>query len=868
MKKFTILLLITIFGLVNYLFSAPGDKTIVNTIDFQERRIGWYDFPTTEKKYEKILLHYKLRCPPGKPCGEWDYLSYVFMNQWFAPSFRADKKVVDSLRYMKDTSWNYAQTVVNGEKVITKTPKTPIKIEFYNDKTNLTKLTDSITVWPTYYSQYKFDANGKATDSVFVQPDSTLKLSKTRVFFNDDVTFSERWELFRYITPYGNGITLGDGVTWTLDVTDFAPLLKGKVHLDSPYGGWGDPYDNNAYEDLELTFEFVEGTPPRDVINVKRLWNYYGITYDKYFENYIAPYNYTFSSNEKTAMMRVTQTGHGFGGTADNCAEFCRKLGMAKVDGVKQYEQYVWRECGTNPIYPQGGTWIFDRSNWCPGAEVAPFDFELTQYLKQGTAQTIDYDMEYYDLKWSGGSNTKPNWVLTGFLFTYGDYNFTNDARITKIISPNSDRLYGRLNPICGNPEIEIQNVGKNAITKVKVKYGNDPSKLVTSEITLDKPLAFMEKDEIELPNNGFYDETKPNVFYVELIEANGKPDENSFNNKMNVNFNSTIPEFFNKFTIELFTPNSDTLGISSPIQYYLEDANGKVLYSRATTQNSKQYNDEVNLADGCYRFTILNTQGYGLGFWAYQPSLRNGSLRFSVNGSPFKQFPTDWGSFYSMEFRVAAQPAMSLNIQGDTLNFGNVLLGEKATKVLEITPANEKGLKIDNLAVILGSSKKFEIVKTVPEGVKGVYDLKYGEKLEVTLSFEPQSDGIKTTALRINSNDFLNWQKNIILAGRGRDPLGVENNTISTTEISLKADYSISSNNIQLKMNVSELGFSGAVSLFDILGNKVASIPDFQVNNYEYETTLDAVNLNSGVYYLSFVYHGSKVNSPVLIAR
>ncbi len=234
-------------------FSKPGDVNIVRTIDFQQRRIGWFDFPTDNKTYEKILLHFKLRCPPGKPCGEWDYLSYVNMNQWFAPSFRANSKVVDTLRFMKDTSWNYSQIIVDGEKQIKKTAKDALIVEFYNDSENPTKLTKTMTVFPTYYDNYKFDDNGKAIDSSFVKPDSILIMTKKRVFYDDDVTFKERWELFRYITPYGNGLTLGDGVTWTFDVTDFATLLKGKVHLDSPYGGWGDPYDNNAYEDLELT---------------------------------------------------------------------------------------------------------------------------------------------------------------------------------------------------------------------------------------------------------------------------------------------------------------------------------------------------------------------------------------------------------------------------------------------------------------------------------------------------------------------------------------------------------------------------------------------------------------------------------------
>ena len=38
-------------------------------------------------------------------------------------------------------------------------------------------------------------------------------------------------------------------------------------------------------------------------------------------------------------------------------------------------------DCGNNPIYPQGGTWPFDRAGWCPGTIVDYQKFELTHYL-------------------------------------------------------------------------------------------------------------------------------------------------------------------------------------------------------------------------------------------------------------------------------------------------------------------------------------------------------------------------------------------------------------------------------------------------------------------------------------------------------
>lgn len=867
MKKFTAIFILGMLAFLAYTKAAPGDKTIVRTIEFQERRIGWFDFPSTEKKYQQVLLHYKLRCPPGKQCGEWDYLSYVFLHQWYAPNFRVGKKVVESYSYMTDTSWTFSQILENGEKKIIKSPKSAVLIEFYNDSENPTRRTDSVYVWPTYFENYVFDESGKAIDSTFVEPDETLNLTKKRVFYNDDVTFSDRWEIFRYITPYGNGLNLGSGVTWTMDVTDFVTLLNGKVYLASPNGGWGDAYDQNSQEDLELTFEFIEGTPPRDVVNIQKLWSFYHLTYDKEFENRVAPVEYTFAENEKTAVMKVIQSGHGFGGTADNCAEFCRKLGMAKVDGIKRYEQYVWRNCGDIAIFPQGGTWIFDRSNWCPGAEVQPYNYELTPFITPGKTHTVDYDMEYYDLQWAGGDNTKPNWVLAGFLITYGDINHNLDARITEIISPNNDRIYNRYNPINGLPIIKVQNVGKEDLANITINYGyNDNTKVGT--YILEPPLKFMEEREVTLDFLNIEVNLDSPIFNAEIVEVNGKTDDNATNNSKSVPFNSNIPESIGEFTIELRTPNSNVLGISSPIQYYLEDLDGNLFYSRATTQNDTEYKDQVKLEKGYYRFTIVNTQGFGLGFWAYQQSgLKNGSLKFTINGSPIKSFTTDWGDFLIYEFRVTDMPELALNIESDTLDFGTVKLGEKSSNVLEITPANEKGLKIENIALLLAQNKRFTIIKTEPESADGKYNLKFGDKLAVTLEFEPLTGGSKTTPFRITSNDFFNFQKTITLTGIGNDPASVNDSPIAT-DFEIQTSYTLSSDDILIKAMTNVTGYKAKIQVIDLYGKQIYSLDQVSINDYESSIVVPAYWLASGVYLVRIDYNNKVSTSTVMIAR
>ncbi|MBI1305188.1 MAG: T9SS type A sorting domain-containing protein [Bacteroidetes bacterium] len=62
------------------------DTTWVNTLNFGDitNRRGTYQFPAAQQ-WQKIRMHYTLKCDPqtkqdGYNCGEWDYLSYIIVN--------------------------------------------------------------------------------------------------------------------------------------------------------------------------------------------------------------------------------------------------------------------------------------------------------------------------------------------------------------------------------------------------------------------------------------------------------------------------------------------------------------------------------------------------------------------------------------------------------------------------------------------------------------------------------------------------------------------------------------------------------------------------------------------------------------------
>ena len=74
----------------------------------------------------------------------------------------------------------------------------------------------------------------------------------------------EKFKLGSFVTPYGKRLKLGENNSWTwsYNITDYAPILNGD--LDIIIG--------NNQELLDLKFLFIEGNPPRDVLDVKNIF--------------------------------------------------------------------------------------------------------------------------------------------------------------------------------------------------------------------------------------------------------------------------------------------------------------------------------------------------------------------------------------------------------------------------------------------------------------------------------------------------------------------------------------------------------------------------------------------------------------------
>ena len=208
----------------------------------------------------------------------------------------------------------------------------------------------------------------------------------------DGEVITERFELARIITPFGGSYSQTWRWTLTNDVTNLQTLLRDSVTIGAYIETWSKGWE------LTIEFEFTEGNPTLEPYKVENLWQLrknYGVPTDP-IENHLTPITMPTDANADLLKVRLTNTGHSFLNT-DNAAEFSRKTHQILIDNQVRFYQDLWRsDCGSNPLNNQAGTWEFNRAGWCPGDEVFPDVFDITQFVTLGEDVTIDYDVQPY----------------------------------------------------------------------------------------------------------------------------------------------------------------------------------------------------------------------------------------------------------------------------------------------------------------------------------------------------------------------------------------------------------------------------------------------------------------------------------------
>jgi hypothetical protein len=484
---------------------------------------------------------------------------------------------------------------VDSTLFVDSTANDPVEIVHYRNTNQPTIPTDSAIVYPPYNNNYRYFANGNNLDSSFVTPDSTIYLIKTP-WWDPPYLVTNRYELGRYITPYGNGLSLGNGFTWIYDVSDYRTLLHDTVHLAA----------GNNQELLDLSFDMIKGIPPRDPISVQNIYKGGGYSYGNPgdpIENHFPPVNVYIDSVAKNTRIKNRSTGHGED-VPNDCSEFCPKYQYFYIDTVKRFTQLIWKtDCSLNPLYPQGGTWVYSRANWCPGGDVPTFDYEITPYVTPGDSALINLDFQPY----VRGTSSNPYYQVEAQLIKYGPANFSLDAAIYDIKSPTDLQIYQRHNPICNDPLITIQNTGTTTLTSLTIAYGQVGG--TPSVYNWTGNLAYMQKQDVQL-NSVLWNGTA-NKFQVTVSNPNGGTDQYAGNNTMTSSF--TIPVTLEKnMVFELGTNNE-----AYQNAYTLRDDQGNIIISRSGLTNNTVYRDTVTLADGCYTFRLTDTGDDGLSFWA-----------------------------------------------------------------------------------------------------------------------------------------------------------------------------------------------------------------------------------------------------------
>ncbi len=439
-----------------------------------------------------------------------------------------------------------------------------------------------------------------------------------------------KYELMSFVTPYGIGLDLGDeGVMWEFDMTDYLPVLQNNKFLNVEFG--------NYQEEMDIRFLFIEGTPTRDVVDIQNIWrsgrsiNYQSIMNDSKFE----PRDVVLNSSAEMFKIRAAITGHGQEG------EFIPRTHYFDINGGgNEVEWQVWKSCGLNPIFPQGGTWVYDRAGWCPGMATDIKEYEIDPTTITGNTVNIDYGVA------AGSGDSR--YIVSSLLVQYGAPNFANDASIIDIINPGKKTEHLRENPACVNPIVTIQNTGSTDLTSLIIEY--KVSGGTTESFTWTGNLSFLKSERIELPvsGNAFWAGDATDVIIVTVSSPNGVADENADNNRLTSSFD--FPDWYGKgFIIHLKTNNNPNEN-----SYVIKDSQGNIVLTKSGFSANTQYKDTIQLASDCYTLEVLDAGGNGLNWWA-AAAQGSGYIRLNsiFTGWSIKTFEPDFGAGFKYGFTI-----------------------------------------------------------------------------------------------------------------------------------------------------------------------------------------------------------------------
>ena len=556
--------------------------------------------------------------------------------------------------------------------------------------------TDIEAVDTNYYYQAGasniYDESGTVVGTVNNPMENSISITTLNYYQN----YPSIFEIMSFVTPYGIYLDLGmEGKMWQFDVTDLLPILEGNKRMHLTGGVF--------QEDLDIRFLFIEGTPARDVIDVQQIWragtqrNYSDIMSNKYFESR------TVQTNSSASMFKVRAaiTGHGQEG------EFVAQNHFININGGdNDFQWSVWKECGANPVYPQGGTWVYDRAGWCPGMATDMQEFEITDLISGG-----QFDIDYGVTSGSGDSR----YIVNCQLVSYGNPNFTLDAEIVEIQRPSKRVEFDRVNPVCYHPTVVIRNTGSTVLTSLVLSYNVSGGTVATYNWT--GSLKFDEKETIELPlqDASFWLGNNNHIFTATISEPNGGTDEYENNNTQTSEFD--LPDMY-EFPFLIFLRTNDR-GYENA--YYVKDFDGNTIFSKTNLASSTTYRDTLFLEPGCYTIEMFDTGNDGLEWWA---NSAQGSGYFRLFGAAgeglLKNFEPDFGS--EIRYSFVVDNFTYIEDKGASLDFNiypnpstgevfvDIDLENNSTVDIEITDVSGRSIVRKSIIDVVNSSISFDL--------------------------------------------------------------------------------------------------------------------------------------------------------------
>jgi hypothetical protein len=450
------------------------------------------------------------------------------------------------------------------------------------------------------------------------------------------------WELSRIITPYGWFFDDKWSFSWEEDVTDMSLVLRDSCLINFIHSGYEANNDRGWVVTVE--FEIITGPPAAEAVSITQIYNdhfVYGNAASPIAEQ-LKPVSFKTHPDASFGRLRVIQTGHGMD-RPDNCAEFCDKWREFWYDNALVSKRRMWKKCGDNPLYPQAGTWIYDRANWCPGEIVNAEHFELK--VKPGKEHSIQFVMEPYTAEVENNGSQ----VISAYVTQYKKPAFKNDVSVHDITVPSGKPVHSRKNPASFSSEVIIKNNGSNTVRSMTIEYGTEGFEKRTFEWKGE--LEFNQTEVIKLP--GVINSVRgKNNFSVAVFSPNGAKDEYDHDNSLNSIF--THPPVH-----------------ASPLEFYIRTNNtandnswtllkeGEVI--RHTASDSLKpgsvYKDILDLEHGAYRLILTDEGGDGLEFWANPEAGRGEARLLDGNADLIKAFESDCGSGWIYDFVIGNDP-------------------------------------------------------------------------------------------------------------------------------------------------------------------------------------------------------------------